>query len=244
MCLQPDGREGAAVSRQCKQLYEFGPFRLDTEGRQLLREAEPVPLTPKAYETLRILVENSGELVEKEELIRRVWPDAFVEEGGLTRNISALRKALSDRSGGPYIQTVPRRGYRFVAKVRKRVEIAPYLQWINSEGQEETMVLKCDEILVGRKSDADLVLNNPYVSRHHAKLVKGPQGYMIVDLDSTHGTFVNGQRVMQHDLQSSDRVSLGKDRVEMVYYTDEGETSDGDIHSEDVKLAREPGMKN
>jgi DNA-binding response OmpR family regulator len=82
---------GGSVSRQCKQLYEFGPFRLDTEERQLLREEKPVPLTPKAYQTLRILVENSGELVAKEELMRQVWPDAFVEEGGLTRNISALR---------------------------------------------------------------------------------------------------------------------------------------------------------
>jgi DNA-binding winged helix-turn-helix (wHTH) protein len=232
-------RWGGSVSRQCKQLYEFGPFRLDTEERQLLREEKPVPLTPKAYQTLRILVENSGELVAKEELMRQVWPDAFVEEGGLTRNISALRKALSDGRGEPYIQTVPRRGYRFVAKARKRVETTPYLRWINPEGQEETRLLKDEEILIGRKSDADLVLNNPYVSRHHARLVKGSQGFTIVDLDSTHGTFVNGQQVKQHELQSGDRVALGKDRVEMVYYTDDGETSGKETNRQDENNAKE-----
>ena len=180
-----------------------------------------MPLTPKAYQTLRILVENSGELVAKDELMRQIWPDAFVEEGGLTRNISALRKVLADRSGEPYIQTVPRRGYRFAAKARKRVKITPYLRWINSEGQEETLLLMGEETLIGRKSDADLVLNNAFVSRHHARIVKESQGHMIVDLESTHGTFVNGQQVTRHDLQSGDRVALGKDRVEMVYYTDD-----------------------
>jgi DNA-binding winged helix-turn-helix (wHTH) protein len=223
------------VSRQCKRLYEFGPFLLDTEERQLLRDGNPVPLTPKAYETLRILIENSGELVAKEELMRRVWPDAFVEEGGLTRNISALRKALFGGGGEPYIQTVPRRGYRFATKVRKRVETAPCLRWINSEGREETLLLKAEEILIGRKSDADLVLNNPYVSRHHAKLLRGALGYVIVDLGSTHGTFVNSHQVTQHELQSGDRVALGKDRVEMVYYTDEGETAGNETNRQDAK---------
>ena len=170
--------------------------------------------------------------------MRQVWPDAFVEEGGLTRNISALRKVLADRSAEPYIQTVPRRGYRFAAKTRKRVKITPYLRWINSEGQEETLLLMGEEILIGRKSDADLVLNNAFVSRHHARIVKESQGHMIVDLESTHGTFVIGQQVTQHDLQSGDRVALGKDRVEMVYYTDDGETSGKETNRNDAKSAK------
>jgi pSer/pThr/pTyr-binding forkhead associated (FHA) protein len=115
----------------------------------------------------------------------------------------------------------------------------PCLRWINSEGQEETRLLKGEEILIGRKSDADLVLNNPYVSRHHAKLVKAAQGYVIVDLDSTHGTFVNGQQVTQHELQSGDRMALGKDRVEMAYYTDEGETAGRELDRQDAKSAKE-----
>jgi DNA-binding winged helix-turn-helix (wHTH) protein/TolB-like protein/Flp pilus assembly protein TadD len=99
--------------------YAFGPFLLDTRERRLLRGREAVPLTLKAFELLQVLVENQGHLLDKEELIRRVWPDAVVEENNLTVTISALRKALGE---GPtdrqYIETVPRRGYRFVAEFR------------------------------------------------------------------------------------------------------------------------------
>lgn len=223
------------MRRQSKQFFEFGRFCLDTEERRLLRDGQPVPLTPKAYETLRVLVENSGQVLEKEELIRRVWPDAFVEEGGLTRNISVLRKALANGTAEPYIQTIPRRGYRFVVKARRRVEAVPCLRWINVEGREESLLLREETIVIGRKSDTDLVLENPYVSRHHAKLVKGPRGYTLVDLESSHGTFVNGDRIAEHELQSGDRIALGKDRVELVYYTDEGETAGKEANRQDAK---------
>jgi eukaryotic-like serine/threonine-protein kinase len=100
-------------------VYEFGPFCLDPAERSLTRDGIPVSLTPKAFETLLVLVERSGHLVEKDELMCQVWPDAFVEEVGLARNVSSLRKALGE---GPteirYIETVPKRGYRFVAPVR------------------------------------------------------------------------------------------------------------------------------
>src|SRR5438309_3616155 len=97
-------------------VYQFGPFCLDATERLLLRDGVPVPLTPKAFDTLLVLVENSGHLLDKDDLMKRVWPDTFVEEGGLTRNISALRKAL-DSGEQQYIETVPRRGYRFTAAV-------------------------------------------------------------------------------------------------------------------------------
>jgi pSer/pThr/pTyr-binding forkhead associated (FHA) protein len=93
------------------------------------------------------------------------------------------------------------------------------------DGREETLLLREETIVIGRKSDTDLVVESPYVSRHHAKLVKGPQGYTLLDLDSSHGTFVNGDRIAEHELQSGDRIALGKERVELVYYTDEGETA-------------------
>ncbi len=108
------------MSTQTRRLYEFGPFRLDPSEHLLLRDGKPVLLTPKAFETLVVLVERSGHLVEKDDLMKKVWPDAFVEEVGLARNISALRKALGE---GPdehqYIETIPKRGYRFVARVRE-----------------------------------------------------------------------------------------------------------------------------
>jgi len=99
--------------------YEFGPFRLIPDEGLLLRHDRPVPLTPKALETLVVLVQNSGHLVEKDELLGKVWPDSFVEEATVAQNVFTLRKVLGDTPDGhQYIETVPRRGYRFVAAVR------------------------------------------------------------------------------------------------------------------------------
>jgi TolB-like protein/DNA-binding winged helix-turn-helix (wHTH) protein/Flp pilus assembly protein TadD len=106
------------MSRPEKHLYGFGPFCLDTAERLLLRDGEPVPLEPKVFDTLILLIRNSGHLLGKDELMSKVWPDAVVEEGSLSRNISTLRRALGDGENGlRYIETVPRQGYRFVASV-------------------------------------------------------------------------------------------------------------------------------
>ncbi len=99
-----------------RSLYEFGAFRLDASERTLWRDGLLVPLTPKAFETLAILVEHRGKLLEKEALLSAVWPDSFVEEGNLAVQISLLRKTLGEEG---FIETVPRRGYRFVAPVRE-----------------------------------------------------------------------------------------------------------------------------
>jgi DNA-binding winged helix-turn-helix (wHTH) protein/TolB-like protein/Tfp pilus assembly protein PilF len=104
------------MEQQDNRSYEFGRFRLNTAERVLLREGELVSLTPKVFDILLTLVQNSGKVVSKEDLMKRVWPDTFVEEGNLTQNISLLRKALGETPGGvQFIETVPRRGYRFVA---------------------------------------------------------------------------------------------------------------------------------
>ncbi|HYW69862.1 MAG TPA: winged helix-turn-helix domain-containing protein [Pyrinomonadaceae bacterium] len=99
--------------------YSFGDFRIDALERVLVRNGELVPLTAKVFDLLLLLVENHGHVVEKDRLMKEVWPDTFVEEGNLTQNISVLRKALGNsHNGNQYIQTIPRRGYRFVGKVR------------------------------------------------------------------------------------------------------------------------------
>jgi DNA-binding winged helix-turn-helix (wHTH) protein/TolB-like protein/Flp pilus assembly protein TadD len=109
--------------KQSNHLYEFGPYRLDVDERLLLKNEESITLTPKAFETLVVLVRRNGHLVTKEELLREVWPDSFVEEGNLSQNIYTLRKALGDEGGEHrYIETVPRKGYRFVATVREHDE--------------------------------------------------------------------------------------------------------------------------
>jgi DNA-binding winged helix-turn-helix (wHTH) protein/TolB-like protein len=107
------------MSQQTKHLYEFDPFRLDANERLLLREGEIVPLTPKAFDLLQALVENSGHLLEKDALMKRLWPESFVEDGSLAQNVSLLRKALGESDSQRFIETVPRRGYRFVAGVRE-----------------------------------------------------------------------------------------------------------------------------
>jgi TolB-like protein/DNA-binding winged helix-turn-helix (wHTH) protein/Flp pilus assembly protein TadD len=117
----PVGKE--APSRETPRLYEFGPFRLDPVERMLLRGSEIVALTPKTFDTLHLLVRNSGHLLEKDEFIRTLWPDSFVEEGSLSNNIFLLRKALGEDPA--FIETVPRRGYRFIGAVRQFPAPAP-----------------------------------------------------------------------------------------------------------------------
>jgi eukaryotic-like serine/threonine-protein kinase len=101
-----------------KTSYTFGPFSLDPLKRVLLRDGEPIALTPKVFEILLVLVQNSGHPLSRDELMKAVWPDSFVEEGNLTQNISVLRKALGS---GRYIVTLPGRGYQFAEPVRELV---------------------------------------------------------------------------------------------------------------------------
>lgn len=103
------------MTKQNKRFFEFDDFKIDTVNRRLLRGGEVVPLKAKAVETLLILLEHKGDVVEKDDLMNRLWADSFVEESNLTQNIYTLRKAL----GEDYIETIPRRGYRFSAEVNE-----------------------------------------------------------------------------------------------------------------------------
>jgi TolB-like protein/DNA-binding winged helix-turn-helix (wHTH) protein/Tfp pilus assembly protein PilF len=125
------------MSYEISHLYEFDSFHLDPVEHQLLRDGVSVPLTPKVFDTLRVLVERSGHLVEKEELMNLVWADAFVEEANLARCVHTLRKALGEEQGGKrYIETVPKRGYRFVADVRV-IENSSTNVKLSGEAEEE-----------------------------------------------------------------------------------------------------------
>ena len=108
--------------------YEFGPFRLELREHRLLRQGAPIALTGKAFQTLRVLVEARGNLVSKHDLMTAVWPETTVEENNLDRNISTLRKALGEQSNGrPFIETVTRVGYRFLAPVSDTNSVSPRL---------------------------------------------------------------------------------------------------------------------
>lgn len=102
-----------------REIYEFGAFRLDVAERRLSRGTDPIPLTPKAHDVLVTLVRQGGGLVTKHDLLKTIWPDAFVEEGILAVHVSTLRRALGDTGRPPaFIETVSRRGYRFISPVR------------------------------------------------------------------------------------------------------------------------------
>jgi DNA-binding winged helix-turn-helix (wHTH) protein len=109
----------ANENQQLRELYEFGPFRVDSEKEILLRAGEPIPLQPKTFQILLVLVRHNRELVTKDDLMKTVWPDTFVEETNLSRNIFMLRKALGESpQDHQYILTVPGRGYRLAENVR------------------------------------------------------------------------------------------------------------------------------
>jgi Tol biopolymer transport system component/DNA-binding winged helix-turn-helix (wHTH) protein len=135
------------MTRPVKHLYEFGPFRLDTAEHLLLRDGTPVALTPKAFETLVVLVRNSGHLVYKDDLMREVWPDTVVEENNLDKSISALRKALGEESPEhTYIETVRRRGYRFVANVKEVSDTEPPLRIVRERTRSSVVIEEETEI--------------------------------------------------------------------------------------------------
>ena len=126
-----------------KVLYEFGPFRVDPEKQVLLREDHPVAISPKVFETLLILVRRSREVVSKEDLMKALWPEAFVEEANLTQNIFMLRKALGDApEDRRYIVTLPGRGYRFAEQVR-------------------TVTQDGDDVVIASHSRTQMVLEQP-----------------------------------------------------------------------------------
>src|SRR5713226_3803332 len=118
----------AFMNRPVNHFYEFDQFRIDVTERLLLNEGTPLALPPKAFDILLALVQQSGHVLERQQLIETVWPDTFIEENNLTQYISALRRTLGDdRHGQRYIETVARRGYRFLAPVTQVRDEGPEL---------------------------------------------------------------------------------------------------------------------
>ena len=152
--------------------FTFGPFRLDVNERVLSRRGKPVSLPPKAFATLLLLVQKSGRVVEKDELVRVVWPDAYVEEANVAQNIFKLRKALGkNRLGEPYIETVPRRGYRFLGLVRaSKNPLVGHEVRVSSEAFSEFQVSSKSETI---KSIAILPLTNASSDEHSEYLSDG-----------------------------------------------------------------------
>jgi DNA-binding winged helix-turn-helix (wHTH) protein/Tfp pilus assembly protein PilF len=146
-----------------RHFYEFGSFRLDARERLLLHDGDIVPLGPKAFDMLLALVENSGHLLSKNELMQRLWPDTFVEEGSLAQNISLLRKALGESESQKFIETVPRRGYRFVGSVRKTIKSLAVLPFesFGIDADEKYLGIGIAETLTTRLASLKLLTVRP-----------------------------------------------------------------------------------
>ena len=179
-------------------MYQFGKFRFDAPNHLLLSEENPVPLTPKAFDVLLVLVQNGKRLTTKEELMQKVWPDSFVEEANLTVNISALRRLLGRMEDGqPYIETVPKKGYRFVAPVSEVLEKP-------SNGENPANEISADSFLSLASHVEDATANLPEApsgpARTHSRtrrtifavtvllIVSAASGYFVF-----HGRFTRGQ---------------------------------------------------
>jgi len=179
----------ATMSSHTRHLYEFGPFRLDAQRRVLLREKQPVGLTPKALETLLVLVENRDRVVSKDELMKTLWPDSFVEESNLSQNIFVLRKALGDSAQDRrYILTVPGRGYQFTETVRE----------VGEQTEDEALVLES-------RSLAQVVVEQPVGSL--GRFWVGLAALVVVVIVLLGGIYVRGVRADK--LKPDDTIVLG-----------------------------------
>jgi DNA-binding winged helix-turn-helix (wHTH) protein len=194
----------------------FAGCVLDVEARQLFRGRNEVELSPKAFETLRVLVESRPRALTKAELLDRVWPGVFVSEASVAKAVSEIRERLGDRAhGGRIVRTVHGYGYAFSANVeddgpnqRRQSDAPPRACWLVSGAR--TLSLRSGEQILGRDPRTDLRLDSPKVSRQHARIVVADSHATIEDLGSKNGTFVRGVKISGPTvLQDGDKIRLG-----------------------------------
>jgi DNA-binding winged helix-turn-helix (wHTH) protein len=206
----------------------FGSVMLDTETRQLLRNHEPVPLSPKAFELLALLIENRPRALSKQELHERLWPGTYVTDTNLAGLIAEIRRAVQDDARTPrYVRTVHRFGYAFSGTVGtdpgvvNRQQAAVSRFWL-TRGKKHIRLVE-GENLLGREID-ELAFDSATVSRCHARLtIAAPHAY-LEDLGSKNGTFLRGRRIASKAaLADGDTLQLGS--VALVFHAPHGESS-------------------
>ena len=196
---------------------QFLDLTLDSDSRQLVRAGAPIHLSPKAFDVLCHLVERRPNAVTKQELFELVWPGTFVVEANLTVLVTELRRALGDDAHAPrFIRTLHKHGYAFCAEVsdiaprtpsgRQRVEgLRTWLLW-----NDRVLPLAEGENVIGRDPACNVWLDQPGVSRRHARVVVNGDDAEIEDLGSTNGTFVSEKPVTgPHRLRDADLIQLG-----------------------------------
>ncbi len=176
--------------------YDFGRCHLDTVSREVTLDGKVGHLSPKAFELLRLLVEDRPRVVPKAELMQRLWPDSFVEEANLPVLIGEARAAIGDAGVGHIIKTHHRVGYGFAAEAREtlvnraRPQTGPQLLLLLPDGRR--VALRTGINIVGRERDADVRIDDASVSRRHARVLVEGDDVAVEDLESKNGTRVGG----------------------------------------------------
>jgi DNA-binding winged helix-turn-helix (wHTH) protein len=195
---------------------QFAGFTFDTGARQLCLDGRPIPLSGKAFAVLRVLLERRPDVVSKQQLLREVWPDTWVEESNLSVAVSDLRRALDDDAQRPrFIRTDFGTGYAFIAdagdlgsREREDRPRATSKCWLVWNGRR--LVLYEGENLVGRDPQSSLWVDEPHVSGQHARISVSAERVTVEDLGSTNGTFLRGARVTSpQSLADGDLIRFG-----------------------------------
>ena len=186
----------------------FGACVLDLDGRRLYRASEEVHVTPKAFDLLRLLIENRDRAVSKVELTERIWPNVHVTEDGLARLINEIRNAIGDDARHPrWIRTVHGYGYAFQGQVDGRAAAPAHfaLRWASKE-----FPLHEGENVIGRDPAAAVSIDAPIVSRRHARIMIARGIAQLEDLGSKNGTYVADERVTTPvALRDGDEIRVG-----------------------------------
>jgi DNA-binding winged helix-turn-helix (wHTH) protein len=194
---------------------KFGDCVLDISARQLERGNKAVPLEPKMYELLEVLIKRRPAVVTNNELDELLWPEVYVARTSLTRLVSELRGVLGDTPrDSRIIRTVYKTGYAFCADVTALPPAGSRPATIEVLWMRQSLPLTDGEHIAGRDADCSLVIDGTTVSRHHARIRVTGVSVMIEDLDSTNGTHVNGKRISAPTrLTSGDEFALGSEKL-------------------------------
>ena len=198
--------------------YSFEDMVLDCSAGELRRGDAPIEVRPKVYELLVYLVDNRGRLVPKEELFEAIWREVHVTDGSLNRTITDLRHALDDDPRKPrLIETVARRGYRFIGNVCELEPSAARLSPFALVTASRVFTLRIGENTIGRTPECDVQIIGSSVSRRHARILVAAGTATLEDLGSLNGTFIGDNRVTEAaTLSEGDEVRIGKERLRLI----------------------------
>ena len=193
--------------------FSFDPWTLDADRRVLLRGADPVPLSPKAFDLLRLLAEHHERAFSKAELHQHLWPNTFVSDGSLTILVAEIRQVLQDDAEQPrFIRTVRRFGYGFCALVSRadgsQIVAATRSAWVI--WGNKSIAVGEGETVLGRALDATIRFDVPGVSRRHARIIVAGTNVSVEDLGSQNGTYVRSEKISgRTTLEDGDELRLG-----------------------------------